>query len=229
MKELSEGKGKYIVLTIAIIVIGLSIAGGTYAWLTQAANVTNANYNVSSHCFSVEYTINNQDNTQDITGTLFPGSGPSKGLSGRVGLKTGTGCSLNANGTLKLHLNSGTSTRFGTVAEGHCENEETYETLNDYTTSSECFGHGTWTTTSTVLKYAVYDNSTATGSPLGAGYITTSDIGADKIIAENLPITTTQAYYYIFIWLDGYLTDNTYTELPLSGYIKAEATQRPSS
>ena len=221
-------KNKYVVLSIAVLLLGLAVAGGTYAWLTLALNVTNANYNVGSHCFSINYNIDNEDGSQDISGTLFPGSGPIKGLSGRVGFKVSDSCDLLASGTLKLHLNSETSTRFGTVGEAHCENPDTYETLHEYTTSSECAGHGNWTSTSTVLKYAVYDNATATGTPIGAGFITTSDIGTDKVIAENIDITKTQAYYYVFIWLDGYLTDNTYTELPFSGYISANAVQKVS-
>ncbi len=219
-------KKKNILMAIGVVFLGLAVAGGTYAWLTNTLNVTNGVYNVGTTCFSIDYNIANAGSGQDITGTLFPGSGPIKGLTGRVGLRLNPSCSITGTGTLKLHINSGTSTKYGTVGAAHCENTNTLETLNDYTTSSACSGHGTWTSSSTVLKYAVYNNATATGNPLSKGYITTSDIGTDKIIYDNIAITSsTMTYYYIFIWLDGYLTDDTYVDLPFTGYISASAVQ----
>ena len=343
-------KKKIIMIIIVVILIGLCIAGGTYAWLTQGLNVTNGNYSTNIHCFRVDYDVSNvEDNmganlissygeynnvtksgdsflvdyttstantyiqfnlstpitknnnyvlrfdvtgldnntvvfrfpnsdsadneielvngentlyfstwtgndnlslvtfddytndptatftlssfmlyeqSQDITGTLFPGSGPVKGLSGKVGLKINDDCYLTGTGKLKLHIDSNTSTKLTTVGAAHCENPTTLETLNEYKTSDSCSDNdGTWTETSTVLKYAVYDNDTATGTLLGAGYISDSNIGNDLVIADNIAITKTQAYYYVFIWLDGYLTDNTYTDLSFGGYVSAEATQ----
>ena len=220
-------RNKYILMAAVVILVGLAVAGGTYAWLSASLNVTNGNSSGQTHCFLIDYNIDNagSGNGQSITGLLFPGSGPAKGLTGRVGLKVNSSCSLNGTGTLKLHINSGTSSVFGTVGEAHCENSTTLETLNDYKTSSACSGHGTWTSSTTPLKYAVYSNNAATGTPLSVGYITTSDIGNDKTIYNNISITSTQAYYYIFIWLDGYMTDNTFTDLSFDGYISASAVQ----
>ena len=221
-------RNKYVLMAIVVILVGIAVAGGTYAWMTVSLNVTNGSYNGSTHCFLIDYNIDNAGtgNGQQITGLLCPGSGPAKGLSGRVGLKLNSNCSLEGTGTLKLHINSGTSTAFGTVGAAHCENTSTLETLNDYKTSSACSGHGTWTSSTTPLKYAVYNNASATGPPLSVGYITTSDIGSDKTIYNNINITSTQAYYYIFIWLDGYMTDDTFTDLSFNGYISATAEQK---
>ena len=216
---------KNIIMVTVIALMGMLIAGGTYAWLTARVNVTNGSYNVGTHCFLIDYNINNTDGTQNITGTMFPSSGPSKGLSGRVGLKISDSCDVSGIGTLKLHINSGTSTKFTTVGVAHCENTATGETLPDYKTSSACSGHGTWTSVTTPLKYAIYDNSAATGTPLSKGYIESSDINNDKEIYTGITLNRVQKYFYIFLWLDGYMTDNTYVDLPFNGYISASATQ----
>ena len=256
---MNDIKKKNILIVIAILFIGLVIIGGTYAYLTFAANVTNGTYNVSVHCFNIDYTINNGDNTQDITGTLFPSSSPSSGLNGRVGLKLNASCSLPGTGTIKLHINNGTSTALTTPAssycedrstlepisgittesacttaggrwqgygDSYCESNATLERLTDYTDSSSCSSHGgTWTSGGSPLKYAVYDNGGATGTPLSKGKITSSDIGNDVTIYSGFTVNNTQRYYYIFIWLDGYLTDNTHTNLPFNGQINAEVIQ----
>ena len=252
-------KNKSVLLVIAILFIGLSLAGGTYAYLTMAANVTNGNYNTNTTCFNIDYNISNEGSGQDITGTMFPSSGPSGGLSGRVGLKVNASCSTNGLGTLKLHINSSTSSSLMTSASSYCQNRKTLEAISgisteeacttaggrwqgygdsfcenqvtlqrmtDYTTENACTSAGgTWKSGGSPLKYAVYDNNAATGAPLSKGYITSSDIDTDKVIYTDFIIDSTQAYYYIFIWLDGYLVDNDVNDLPFSGYIKTEANQ----
>lgn len=111
-----------------------------------------------------------------------------------------------------------------------CENKNTLEMLREYTDSSTCTSNnGIWRTSGSPLKYAIYNNATGTGTPLSVGNITTSDVGHDIVIANNLDVTSTQQYYYIFIWLDGYLTDDTYVDLPFSGYINATVVQRGSN
>ena len=252
-------KNKSILLVIAILLVGLSLAGGTYAYLTMAANVTNGNYTTNTTCFNIDYNISNEGSGQDITGTLFPSSGPSGGLSGRVGIKVNASCSTNGLGTLKLHINSSTSSSLMTAASSYCQNRKTLEAISgisteadcntaggrwqgygdsfcedpatlqrmtDYTTENACTGAGgTWKSGGSPLKYAVYDNNAATGAPLSKGYITSTDINNDKTIYTDFVIDSNQAYYYIFIWLDGYLLDNAVNDLPFSGYIKAEANQ----
>ena len=62
-------------------------------------------------------------------------------------------------------------------------------------------------------------------NPVSVGTISSSSVGSDVVLKDNILITNTQAYYYVYIWLDGYLTDATYIELPFSGHVKAEAVQ----
>lgn len=162
-----------------------------------------------------------------ITGTLFPSAGPSGGLSGRIKINVNESCNVTATGTLYLNVDSGTSTTLVQTVADHCENKTTLETLNDYTTSAECTADSSrmWVSTGTGLKYAVYSNADATGTPLDVGYITNSDIGGDIPIYSDFTVDTTASSYYIFIWMDGYITDSTYTELPFGGYVHASVLQ----
>ena len=252
-------KNKSILLVVAILLIGLSLAGGTYAYLTMAASITNGNYNTQTTCFNIDYNISNEGSGQDITGTLFPSANASGGLSGRVGLKANASCALNGLGTLKLHINSTTSSSLMTSASSYCQDRKTLEPISGITTEEACttaggrwrgYGDaycesnstlerlttptdsesctsagGTWKTGGSPLKYAVYDNNAGTGTPLSKGYIESTDINNDKVIYDNFVIDTNQKYYYIFIWIDGYLVDNAINNLPFSGYINASAEQ----
>lgn len=214
--------GKSIFLIVLILLLGLVVVGGTYAWLSITANVTNATYMANSDCFLIDYT----DNTQTITGTMFPSINHTRGLKGSVGLKINASCNVFGTGSIYVHINSGTSNKFGTVASAHCENSATLETLDNYTASSACSsGGGSWITNGTVLKYAVFDNSGGTGTPLRVGYFDSSKIGQDMLLYDGFQINKTQKTFYIFFWLDGYITDNTYTNLSFDGYIVARATQ----
>ena len=218
---------KSVLMAVFVILFGLSVAGGTYAYLTLSLNVVDGVYNVGSHCFLIDYGIDNGDGTQNIEGTMFPSSGPAGGLDGKVSLKISDSCNLVGNGTVKLHINSETSNKFTTVGAAHCENPNTLETMHDYTTSGSCTSNsGSWTSTSTPLKYAVYTTNDTTGTPIAKGYIVSGDIGNDKTILSNVDVNRALKEYYIYFWLDGYMTDNTYVELPFSGYISAEATQK---
>ena len=213
---------KNTILLVIILLLGLIIAGGTFAWLTATLNVTRGTYNVASTCFMVDYT----DNTQTLSGTLFPSVGPNKGLSGSVSMKINSSCLVLGKGTLYLHVNDGTSTKFGAVVDAHCENPSTYITIPDYATSSTCTTNGgVWVTNGTALKYAIYDNNTFTGSPLAKGYFSNSWINNDGTLYSNFDVLHTAKTYYIYVWLDGYVSDNTYTELPFNGYIKAVVEQ----
>ena len=262
--NMEDIKKKNLIIIVAILFIGLSIIGGTYAFLTMSVNVTNGNYtNVTTHCLNISYSINNTDNTQDMTGTLFPSGTSRNGLTGRVGFRMLDGCTLGVNGTLKMHINSGTSTaltspassycesrstlepateytteadcvaagqRWRGYGDSYCENATTLERMTDYTSSSDCSSHGgTWTTGGSPLKYAVYNTTSTSANPISVGKIQSTDIGNDLVLYNGFSVTGTQTYYYIYIWLDGYLTDSNYAELPFNGYISAEVVQTTSN
>ena len=256
---MNDIKKKNIVLSVVVMLIGLMVAGGTYAFLYVQANVTNTNYIGVSTCFLIDYDIDNGDNTQNITGTLFPSLGPSDGLNGRVGLKINADCSVNGTGTLKIHINNGTSASLMQKATSHCEDKKTGEVLStyanastcssaggkwrdypasycedkntlqrlkEYTTSASCTSHnGNWITNGSPLKYAVYNTNDTNTNPIKVGYITSSSIGSDVVIHDTIELTHSEQLFYIYIWLDGYLTDNSHADLAFDGYISASATQ----
>ena len=258
---------KNMILLLIVLLVGFAISGGTYAYLSYSINVTNGTFSGMTECFNIDYNINNQDGSTNITGTLFPSSTPSSGLNGRVGLKISDSCNIYGTGALKLHINSetdqnltipvqesycisrktlekidGITTKEACIAENvkgrwmdytanYCENPNTLERLVDYTTQSDCTSHNgswkTWSNSISPLKYAVYYNNTDTlaNLPVSVGYINTNDIGKDVNIYNNFSVTNSQDYYYIYIWVDGYLTDNSINNLPFSGNITASITQ----
>ena len=206
------------------------ILGGTYALLKYALDVTDGNINGAVECFEIEYNISNEagsvDNTK-ITGTLFPSMEPNGGLSGRVAINVKNTCNVKGIGTLSLHVSNGTSSDLLQNVGAHCENKYTLETLNDYTTSGECSTdtNGIWVSNGTGIKYAVYTNSNGTGNPVGVGYVTANDINKDIPIYTGFTVDSTVRQYYIFIWMDGYVTGESHAELPFGGYIHASVMQ----
>lgn len=219
-----NSKKKMVFLSVGIILAGLLIAGGTYAYLTIAANVKNGNYVGNTTCFSINYDITNADGTLPITGTLLPSANPSGGLVGNLSIGVKSGCSVSGLGNLHLVVSSGGNVLFQKVAT-HCENAKTLKTLTQYTTSSACTAvtGNVWVTNGSALKYAIYDNNNPTSSqPLSVGYI---DRIADINIYNQFSISSTAKTYYIYIWLDGNFADETYLSQPFSGYIYADATQ----
>lgn len=252
-------KKKNIILSIVVLLIGLFVVGGTYAWLTATMEVTDGNYAIGSDCFLVDYDINNGDNTQNITGTMFPSFIASKGLNGRVGLKINNSCNMYGTGTIKLHVDSSVDSKLTTgissyceskktlekidgintkeacdnangnwmgYSDSYCENPNTLERIKEYTNQSDCeSNNGSWTSGGSPLKYAVYNTSDATQIPISVGHITSSDIGHDVVLKENIIVTDSQEYYYIYIWLDGNMTDNTFANISFSGTIIANAIQ----
>ena len=257
-------KNRKIVYVLLILTVLFTLIGSTFAYLNFTFEATNSNYVSETHCFQIDYTINNENSGQDITGTLFPSANPTGGLNGRVGLKTSNSCELNGIGTLKLHINdsidSTSFTKLTTKASSYCrsrktgeavnlsesecteagnrwidiptsycENTNTLEYMKDYTTSSDCTSNGgTWVTNGSPLKYAVY-NSVDLTTPVSVGHIISTDRGTDKTIFDNFMVISEQKYYHIYIWLDGNLTDNTFEELPFSGYILSSVTQNNRS
>ena len=53
--QMNNNSRKYIVLTIAVLFIGLAIAGGTYAWLILGYNATNGHYVISTDTYTIDY------------------------------------------------------------------------------------------------------------------------------------------------------------------------------
>lgn len=98
-----NGKSKYLVLVIFVITIGLLCVGGTYAYLSFSATVTNATANGTSTCFIVDY-----DEGDAITGVMFQSSTPKGGLSGSVTMNIKSSCSVTGKGTIKLNVGSST-------------------------------------------------------------------------------------------------------------------------
>ena len=216
-------KSNKLVVSLLMILVVALVAGGTYVWLVITASTTNGVYNLSSTCFVVDYV----DNTDQITGTMFPSADHTKGLTGGLSMKINNSCNVEGKGALYLHVNSA-STKLLTTAAAHCENPTTLTTMKEYKTSASCTSAGgSWTTTGKVLKYAIYDNPEGTGTPVKVGYYSGSN-GDNQLLHSDFNITKTQLNYYVYFWLDGYITDNTYTNLTFSGYIYTTATQSES-
>ena len=120
--------------------------------------------------------------------------------------------------------------RWRGYGDSYCENPNTLERLEDYTSQSDCTSNGgNWTSGGSPLKYAVYTSTDTNATPVSVGRINTSDIGNTVTIYNNFAVINTMSYYYIYIWLDGYLTDNTYTNLPFSATISASVSQNPNA
>lgn len=101
---MKTGKKKYIIFVIAIVCFGLTLVGGTFAWLTFNANVVNAKYNTTTTCFTIDYTNGNA-----ISGVMYQSSTYKGGLTGSVTMKLNSSCSVqSAIGTIKLNVNSST-------------------------------------------------------------------------------------------------------------------------
>ena len=220
-------KNRGIFLVLVIFLVGLLVIGGTYAFFIYDVDVKNGNYISKTECFLINYSILNDDGTQKITGTLFPTIDSSGGLNGKVSLNVDNSCNISGTGSLYMHINNGTSTTLVQTVGAHCENATTLETLNQYKgSSSNCTSNnGKWVTNGTALKYAVYDSNNTSGAPLNTGYITSGDIGKDILIYTGFDVNHTVNDYYIYIWMDGYLMDEGYTNLPFGGYIHASVLQ----
>lgn len=225
IKDSNGSYNKNIYLIIGIIVFVLLIIGGTYAYMTLAVNVTNGSYVVDTTCFDIDYDVTNDDGTLPISGDMFPSGGPVGGLSGKVSLKINDNCSVEGVGTIMLNVVDVSNTFIQTVAE-HCENSVTLSTMTDFTTSSDCTAqtNGIWVTNGSALKYAVYDTNSVTNNtvPLSVGYV--NKTGSIDIY-DNFSITESSVTYYVYIWLDGNLSDNSYAGLSFDGNVSVSALQ----
>lgn len=180
-----KSKRYYIVLTIAVISLGLLLTGGTYAWLGyNGINVNGNNLNASTTCFLIDYSGDFD------SGLLFPSKTDKGGLSGSVTLSINNSCNVSATGNIYLNVGASTS--------------------NKYFMSN-------------VLQYSLYASDGTT--LLGSGPITTT---GDKTLNTNpITLTKTPTTYYVYVWLNGAnsVVNNSYLNLPFSGYLHASATQ----
>ena len=218
-------KNKYIWI---VIVFAILLVGGTLASVISNMLVNNGRYNTVSTCLTVDYDITNDDGTMPITGALFPTVNFYGGLSGKVGLKINDSCSLEGIGSLNLNVSNNTSPIYVQTVDAHCEDSKTLETLTDYNTESDCTAvdGNIWVTNGTALKYAVFDTNEISGEtmPVSVGYV--NKVGSIEIY-NNIPVTKTQVNFYVYIWLDGNLSDNSYANIPFDGNISATVVQKP--
>lgn len=186
--------------------------------------INNLDVTLFSDCLNGTQTNNN---VGDLRGTLFPSTEITGGLFGSLAMGVNSACNITGTGTIYLHVGTESSVTLLRKTDGHCENPTTLETLTSYTSSNECLTDGNkWVTDGSALKYAVYDNATGTGVPLSVGYITGGDIGEDISLYTGFDVNSTNNRYYMFIWLDGNLTNEDYEDLPFSGYIHASVVQK---
>lgn len=186
--------------------------------------INNLDVTLFSDCLNGTQTNNN---VGDLRGTLFPSTEITGGLFGSLAMGVNSACNITGTGTIYLHVGTESSVTLLRKTDGHCENPTTLETLTSYTSSNECLTDGNkWVTDGSALKYAVYDNAMGTGVPLSVGYITGGDIGEDISLYTGFDVNSTNNRYYMFIWLDGNLTNEDYEDLPFSGYIHASVVQK---
>lgn len=231
---IKKSKNKKKVIIISVFVFLLSLIGGTFAYLIFRMNFTNHVYTDYAECFDIDYSILNDDDTSNITGTLFPSADYSGGLYGKVSIKINDACNITGQAGLKLYVDAASSDTLKSTVSAHCEDPNSLITMTEYTTSSACSSAGyTWVTAGTAFKYAVFKDSTN----LSNGYINTE--GADIQIltppdwtaddydkdTDLTLINQTLSNFYVYLWLDGELAGNTYTSLPFSGYVHASVTQ----
>lgn len=169
----------------------------------------------------------NTEAAGNLGGILFPSTEITGGLFGSLAMGVNSACNVTGTGTIYLHVGTESSVTLLRKTDGHCENPTTLETLTSYTSSNECLTDGNmWVTDGSALKYAVYDNAAGTGVPISVGYITGGDIGEDISLYTGFDVNSTNNRYYMFIWLDGNLTNEDYEDLPFSGYIHASVVQK---
>jgi len=186
--------------------------------------INNLDATLFSDCLNGTQTNNS---VGDLRGTLFPSTEITGGLFGSLAMGVNSACNITGTGTIYLHVGTESSVTLLRKTDGHCENPTTLEALTSYTSSNECLTDGNkWVTDGSALKYAVYDNAMGTGVPLSVGYITGGDIGEDISLYTGFDVNSTNNRYYMFIWLDGNLTNEDYEDLPFSGYIHASVVQK---
>lgn len=224
---------KHTFLVIGIVLLIMITVGTTYAYLVHNANIRDGNIDTNTTCFIIDYDITNDtDSTgssdsdgKTISGTLFPSQNHLGGLYGKIKINVNASCGgITGKGTLYLHINDATSSELLKPVPAHCENKE-LETLSDKTTSAECNENNNWITNGTGIKYAVTEIIGDNIKNINAGYIKSNDIGTDIPIITNFNVDTNIRNYYVYVWMDGNITDNSYNNLPFSAYIHTSIIQ----
>lgn len=215
-----------ILFGVGIILISLVIVGGTFAFLIFDVDIFNKNIASSTACFDIIYDAHND--TSPITGTLIPSSGPAGGLSGKVSIGMDANCNISGYGYFYLNITTGSDILFQNVVP-HCEDSRTLKTLVDYTDQTSCEedSNNKWVTDGTALKYVVYDTETvtSTSSPLSSGYI--NSLGKLELYTD-FSISHELVDYYVYVWLDGNLSDNSYANQLINGEVSATVSQKPN-
>lgn len=215
-------KKKRIIIIISIITFAMLLVGGTFAWLIFDGALVFGNSQAQSSCFVIDYDYTNDDGTMDLSGTLMQTSVPKTGLSGKVQLGIHPDCSdTMGEGTIYLNVASADNPLLQPVAKAHCENPLTLQTMKNYTTSSACTSAGyTWVSNKPALKYAVYEDIDS--NPVSVGYINKT---GDITLYDGFTIYGSKIPYYIYIWLDGELANNSYMNVNFTGNIHLEVNQ----
>lgn len=218
MDDMNVFYKKNIILAVSIIMIGLLVVGGTYAYLMSVSiNVSNGRYNSTLECFNIDY-----DNGGSIVGTLVPSGTYTGGLSGSLTLGINDSCNVTGIGKLKLLVGNSNSILTSTVSS-HCENSM-LQTIVDSNGAlideTSCLANSsyTWVTDGTALKYAVVNGS----SILSVGYVNV--VNGNIVLYDNFSVSNA-VDYTIYIWLDGNLSDNTYSNLSFDGEISSTVVQ----
>ena len=153
---------------------------------------------------------------------------PSEGSIYQVNIKTIPACQgVSGTGKLKLYVNASTSSKLLSTVGGHCENKNTLETLKEYSDSASCESSSSrkWVTNGTAVKYAIYNNTSGTGNPITAGYVTQNSIGSYAVLYDGFAVNNVENIFYVYIWMDGNLTDGSYSNLTLDSYVRVNVTQ----
>ena len=251
-------KKKLLMLIVAVVVSVVFLSGTTFAFLIFGNATILGHASFKSECFVVDYGIENDDGTFDITGTLLQTGGPKTGLSGKVEVSVKEECSVVGEGAIILNVlsadypllhsvdycqnpntlervkdytssSSCESAGYRWVKKDHCENQHTLQTMKNYTTESDCESAGyMWVRNKSALKYAVYEDLNS--YPIAVGYVSKAGrinlhAGIDLTDENGIILYGTKVPYYVYIWLDGEVADNSYAGVDFRGKIEFEAEQ----
>ena len=177
------------------------------------------------------------EQNQNISGVLFPSGNITGGLNGHVGLKRSSSCTLNGVGTIKLHINNGTSSKLMTRANSYCEDRSTLEAISGVSTQAACTtAGGRWrgygdpycesTTTLERIDYKESDCASHGGtwvtsslSPLKYAIYDNAELTGNPVAKNHIP---SSAIGGDFTLMDSITIDNTqkyyYIYIWLDGY-----------
>lgn len=211
---------KNIKILVIVLFIGLLLIGGTYAFLDSVSiNVSDGRYNTTLECFDIDY-----DSGGSVNGVLVPSSTYLGGLNGGLSLGISEDCNVTGNGEIKLYVGVNTDDILTTTASPHCENKSTLQTIVDNNRNlideDTCNSNSDykWETNGTALKYAFVANN----SILGVGYINESD--SSYILYDDF-LVNDMVDYTVYVWLDGYLSDNNYEYVSFDGEVSSKVVQ----